>query len=286
MKNGMYGFIYCTTNLINNKKYIGQHKYCGRIDKYYLGSGVALSRAVKKYGRDNFKREIICECSTLEELNGKEIYYIKLLDAINSKDFYNIGLGGNGSEHGNEWWLRATPEQIAHANAIRSEKMSGRNNPFYGKKHSDETKKKLSKLASQRTGDKNPFYGKHISTEHRKKMQEAQGSLIGERNPFYGKKHSLETRKMISEKARQRALAPDYCGNNSIPVVLHNIKNGETKTFPNTRWCFKYLEDNDLNVRTTRCGTNKFKFNTFRGLVQNQVVFNNMIARRVNTIKV
>ena len=50
--------VYCTTNLINGKKYIGSHKDNG---DWYLGSGVYLAKAIKKYGRENFVRETLWE---------------------------------------------------------------------------------------------------------------------------------------------------------------------------------------------------------------------------------
>lgn len=54
------GFIYMTTNMINGKKYIGKRLYDKRgIWKEYLGSGVLLKRAIRKYGRQSFKRDII-----------------------------------------------------------------------------------------------------------------------------------------------------------------------------------------------------------------------------------
>lgn len=95
----MYGFIYITTNHINGKKYIGQKKYDdnGRW-KNYLGSGLNLSRAIKKYGKENFTREIIEECDSKELLNNREIYWIEYYNATQSKDFYNIAKGGNGGD--------------------------------------------------------------------------------------------------------------------------------------------------------------------------------------------
>jgi len=83
--SSMYGFIYITTNHINGKKYIGQKKY----DKYnhwktYLGSGILLSRAINKYGRENFSKEIIEECETRDKLNAREKYWIFYHDAVNS----------------------------------------------------------------------------------------------------------------------------------------------------------------------------------------------------------
>ena len=50
----MYGFIYITTNNLDGKKYIGQKSYSMPNWKRYLGSGIYLKRAIKKYGRENF----------------------------------------------------------------------------------------------------------------------------------------------------------------------------------------------------------------------------------------
>lgn len=58
--------IYKTTCLINNKTYIGQHRirYASTLDPWYLGSGKALQAALKKYGTENFRREILATCSS------------------------------------------------------------------------------------------------------------------------------------------------------------------------------------------------------------------------------
>jgi group I intron endonuclease len=275
----MYGFIYCTRNLINNKKYIGQHKYCGKIDKYYLGSGIALNNSIKKYGRKNFKREIICECETLEELNNKEIYYINLLDAVNSKEFYNLALGGNGGE-GNHWWENSSEEARNKANLIRSQKMKGENNPFYGKKHSRETRDKLSFNASQRIGKKNPFYGKHITDEHKLKMNNALGDISGKNNPFYGKKHTEKTRKIMRDFANKKFANPNYLHPNSKPIILEFLDSKQQILFVDSRHCFKYLENNKLNTKNNNNNIYTFSFNTFRSFIQNKKIFNNIIAYR------
>lgn len=275
----MYGFIYCTKNLINNKKYIGQHKYCGKIDKYYLGSGIALNNSIKKYGRKNFKREIICECETLEELNNKEIYYINLLDAVNSKEFYNLALGGNGGE-GNHWWENSSEEARNKANLIRSQKMKGENNPFYGKKHSRETRDKLSFNASQRIGKKNPFYGKHITDEHKLKMNNALGDISGKNNPFYGKKHTEKTRKIMRDFANKKFANPNYLHPNSKPIILEFLDSKQQILFVDSRHCFKYLENNKLNTKNNNNNIYTFSFNTFRSFIQNKKIFNNIIAYR------
>ena len=66
----MKHFIYRTTNKINKKYYYGAHSTKEEDD--YLGSGTALNVAIKKYGKHNFIREIICYCSSLEELYSLE----------------------------------------------------------------------------------------------------------------------------------------------------------------------------------------------------------------------
>ena len=85
--------IYKTTNLINGKIYVGQDSHN---DSNYLGSGYYLIRAVNKYGKENFQKEILCKCKTKEELNEKEIYWIKKLKSQNRAVGYNLTEGGQG----------------------------------------------------------------------------------------------------------------------------------------------------------------------------------------------
>lgn len=68
-------YIYLTTNLINNKKYIGQHD--GEENDSYLGSGTYFLRAVKKYGKEKFKKEILEICDSQEKLDKAERKWIK-----------------------------------------------------------------------------------------------------------------------------------------------------------------------------------------------------------------
>ena len=82
-------YIYLTTNTINGKQYIGQHK--GRPDDNYFGSGTTILKAIKKYGKENFTKEILCFCETREEADKKEREYIQLYNAIENKNFYNNG---------------------------------------------------------------------------------------------------------------------------------------------------------------------------------------------------
>ena len=94
----MYGYIYLTTNLINNRKYIGKHK-SSHFDESYKGSGKILKQAFEKYGWENFKVELLEECNNEDDLNQSEIKWIAKFDATHSKEFYNIAYGGAHSWH-------------------------------------------------------------------------------------------------------------------------------------------------------------------------------------------
>ena len=60
--------IYRTTNKIDGKFYIGQH-VTKNLEDGYLGSGKRIGYAIRKYGPENFIREILFDFGTLEEMN-------------------------------------------------------------------------------------------------------------------------------------------------------------------------------------------------------------------------
>jgi hypothetical protein len=105
--------IYKTTNLLNGKFYIGKHQTKRPMDSY-LGSGLALKKAISKYGRRNFKKEILFDFDNESEMNQKEKELITE-EFISRSDTYNKGIGGEGGPH------------------------------FKGKKHSDAVKSRITK---------------------------------------------------------------------------------------------------------------------------------------------
>lgn len=109
----MYGYIYETENLINGKKYIGLHRWNeNKLDESYLGSGVALVKAVKKYGPENFKCRILQCCETKEELEKQEIFWIDYYNAVLSEDYYNMSEGGIGGSHGENFHQPVTDKML------------------------------------------------------------------------------------------------------------------------------------------------------------------------------
>lgn len=86
-----YHFIYKTTNLINGKIYIGLHS-TKDLNDGYLGSGKIVLQAIEKYGKENFKRDILEFCDKREDLSDKEKYWINIYNAIS--EGYNLREGG------------------------------------------------------------------------------------------------------------------------------------------------------------------------------------------------
>lgn len=85
------GVIYKTTNILNGMWYIGKDE---NDDPAYLGSGVYLSRAIAKYGKNNFVKEILDRAQTSSELALLESKYIEQYNATTDSMSYNIEKGG------------------------------------------------------------------------------------------------------------------------------------------------------------------------------------------------
>lgn len=99
------GIIYCFTNKINGKKYIGQtrnpkDRYLSHIhydmnNKNSPGYNLPLPRAMRKYGLDNFEYEILAkDIEDDDTLNSLEEYYIKKFESLITQHGYNIRTGG------------------------------------------------------------------------------------------------------------------------------------------------------------------------------------------------
>lgn len=71
--------------------------------------------AVRKYGAENFKKEILCICESREEASKQEINYIQETDAINSPEYYNLAGGGYDTsvQLSNTKWRETHPEEAA-----------------------------------------------------------------------------------------------------------------------------------------------------------------------------
>lgn len=91
----MYFYVYLTTCKVNSKIYVGKAKVRPYHEKYY-GSGIILENAIKKYGVENFTKEILEGFDSEEECFEAERFYIEALHARDPKIGYNIASGGPG----------------------------------------------------------------------------------------------------------------------------------------------------------------------------------------------
>lgn len=124
-------FIYKITNCVNGKIYIGQHNNKRRAS--YFGGGKLLKYSIKKYGKENFKREIIADnIENQDLLDYLEKHFIRLYASTFRNRGYNIQAGGFGKKN------------IIISNENK-EKLRNRmlgNTIMNGRKLSEETKKK------------------------------------------------------------------------------------------------------------------------------------------------
>jgi group I intron endonuclease len=99
MDSSKYIFNYLTTNNITGKQYVGMHITINPSDNY-IGSGHLLVQAVKKYGKENFTRDIICFCSDVSTAFYNERIFISEFNTL-TPNGYNIspfgGMNGKGS---------------------------------------------------------------------------------------------------------------------------------------------------------------------------------------------
>ena len=170
----MYHYIYKIINNINNKYYLGKHS-TNNLDNGYLGSGILLKKAITKYGKENFTKEILAYCDSesdcyeLEELVATQI-------EVNNPMCYNITIGGTGFSIGHKV-LPETKIKMSKAG-------SGENNAMYGKSHTYNTKLKMSNIKKGKyTKELNHMYNKSHTSETKLKMKNKHANYKGLNNP-------------------------------------------------------------------------------------------------------
>lgn len=176
----MFFKIYKTTNLINGKIYVGQTHY----DRQkYFGSGTLISEAIEKYGIENFVKEYIDDASSQEELDIKEIYWIKELKSQDREIGYNIADGG-------WYYFTMTDETKEKISKTLKGKYVGEQAFRKGLKLTDEHKKAISKALK----------GRILTSEHRQKISEG----------GKGKRPADTTRKKMSMSHKGKILTAEH----------------------------------------------------------------------------
>lgn len=162
-----YG-IYKITNKVNGKMYIGQHT-TDSLDDGYLGSGVWLKNAVKKYGKEAFTKEWLEFAENADDLNYLEQLYVDE-EWCARPDVYNLIIGGG----------------------VR-----------VGFKHTEKSRQTMSAKAKDRlkTKTNHPRYGQHLTLAQKERQHL---SHLGQTSPMKGKQHSEETKRKLSKRAISR----------------------------------------------------------------------------------
>jgi group I intron endonuclease len=195
---------YKTTCILNNKFYYGVHK-SNIFDHKYLGSGKRLQCAIKAHGRENFHKEIVFVFADKDEAYAWEAATVTQ-DFINlNPSCYNLKPGGSGGCG------------------------FGKQSPMYGKRHSEETRKKMSKANSERVhqpcaaetkrkigaANRISLLGKSPSVETRRKLSKA---LLGNKRSL-GCKLSEETRMRMSKSQKRRRSIENGTKNISVSYL-------------------------------------------------------------------
>lgn len=200
--SSIYGRVYLITNKVNGKVYVGQttrflknrlrnhisHAYAHLSGKY-KGQDTPLFRAIRKYGKESFIIDVICSCSSKEELDLMEDLYIAILGGMDKRTGYNVRRGGSNGKMSEEVKLFCGSTHL-------------------GRKHTSEARQKMS-VAMKESIALNPR--PPVSEETRKKMsvsQKKRKRIISPetteklRNRFLGEKgtsyiHEVDTQELV-----------------------------------------------------------------------------------------
>ncbi len=200
----------CYDHIFNSQK--NEYKY---LPKHY--------KIRKMLNEENEPKIIkLLENLSQEEAIKNEIYFIDLIGRKDLKKgpLLNLTDGGEGGNTEEPWNKGLTYSIEGH-----SQRYIGENNPFYGKKHSEETKRKISR------SNKGNSYKKGFvcSKETKQRMKDSRPDCNGKNNSFFGKTHTKETKDKIS-KANKGKLT----GNNNPSKrddVRQKISNSNSKTY-------------------------------------------------------
>lgn len=181
MEKPMHYTVYKITNKIDGKIYIGSHK-TENLNDEYMGSGKYLKHAQEKYGMDNFVKEILFVYDTPDLMYSKEAELVNE-EFIATVNTYNLKVGGFGgfdyinhlgkNNYGGNGKngkknldkargrSRSLEECMKTSETMKKSYASGNlQNPFQGKKHSDETKRLIGeKMTELQSGSKNSQHG-------------------------------------------------------------------------------------------------------------------------------
>lgn len=234
MSNENINIVYKTTNLINNKIYIGIHKQKGYEFDGYFGSGKILQNAINTHGVENFIRETLFIYDTYEECRLKEKEIVNE-EFCKNRNTYNIsvgGQGGNTSAGMDEDRKREISKKLSRSLKKAFENISDDRRAIYAKRmkkiriQPDNKGRKHTKYSIKNMTENNhmknkKWYTNGIDNLALKNNEEIpygyyEGRYIPYENKFNG--HSKETLNNMSQKRK----GGEYYNNGLINIYIHN----------------------------------------------------------------
>ncbi len=227
-------YIYCHT-APNGKRYIGQT--CQRLNaRWSHGHGYKeqpyFSRAIAKYGWENFRHDIFCVVHSKKVADLFEQHYIAKYDTFNSEHGYNLTKGGGGclgvpmsEEHKQRLISISTGRVVTREQRRRISETLKRGIEDGTIPITSMSKEARRKMSADRTGDGNPMYGRHHSEDTCQRIREART----------GRKLSEETRRKVSESRYKstkikRCPVDQYDFDGNLLGHYESLKDAEEKT--------------------------------------------------------
>ena len=168
-----YHYIYKITCLKNGRYYIGMHS-TSNLDDGYMGGGLLIKKSIKKHGRETHSKEILEFLPDRGSLIEREIQIINE-DLLNDPLCMNLNKGGEGgwkkewstlgaiSANKKNWQDPEFREKMKKVSSSTFKKLWEEKKlltpDWTGKKHSEESKLKMSMEASKRVGELNSQFG-------------------------------------------------------------------------------------------------------------------------------
>jgi hypothetical protein len=192
----------------------------------YMGSGTILKRAFNKYGKTRFKKEILFECNSYEDMIYKESNLVDK-DFIERSDTYNLVTGGIASKKYSKDVIERMSGKVPVLDNLGCKFKVSVDDPKYLSGELIHTSVGQTRTKATKNKIRNKAIGRKVSEATKNKISE---STRGEKNHFYGKRHSAETKKLISKNTvgRTHDFTDDHRKNLSLAMVGN--KNGIDST--------------------------------------------------------
>ena len=264
MSKQIYSGVYIIFNLANGKVYVGQASNLKeRYTNHWTNYGVNknhnehLSNAFKKHGVDSFVF-VILNWIAIEFLDDYEQFYLDYFEAAKPEYGYNI-LDKAGTTRGASFYQDEKykyNQKAGYTYEVRVKikaAISGKNHYLWNKHPQEETRKKMSESAknkspmSQLSRDKlsKSLSGRVLSNLTRKRISENHADVSGENNPMYGR--SINTKNYYFKSKDNRTYfitnMNKFCySHNLTSTAMRAIPRGAKYNHSHKGWTGQYAE--------------------------------------------